>query len=207
VSFTRPDGVAGRKRRAAVLALLASTVALAACGGSEPEPAAAPPASPPAETEVTEPLATETEAPLPAPETTEPETEPEPPPATEEPPPEPLPGLPRFTAGYRDWLKLNEQPIPPDPEGDAHLGTKNVYTTMEADRSGGRLHYPVGTIIVKEAARPETDFIGLVATMRKVEGADPEHGDWVFVEWTCWSCHVGAQDTDWVWVHTLGVAR
>jgi Cytochrome P460 len=224
VSFTRPDGVAGRKRRAAVLALLASAAALPACGGSEPEPAAAPPASPPAQTEaVTEPPATETDAPPPAPETTEPAPEPEPPPATEEPPPEPLPGLPRFTAGYRDWLKLNEQPIPPNPEGDAHLGTKNVYTTMEADRSGGRLVYPVGTIIVKEAARPETDFIGLVATMRKVEGADPEHGDWVFIEWTrsspdepfqetardevCWSCRVGAQDTEWVWVHTLGVAR
>src|ERR671914_48140 len=33
------------------------------------------------------------------------------------------------------------------------------------------------------AERPGKDFIGLVATMRKIEGADPEHNDWVFVEW------------------------
>ena len=45
--------------------------------------------------------------------------------------------------------------------------------------------------------------------MRKERGADPEHDDWIFVEYTraaagdrfgevasgavCWSCHVGAQ--------------
>ena len=58
--------------------------------------------------------------------------------------------------------------------------------------------------------------ITLAATMRKVQGADPAHGDWQFVEYkrssadaafatdpsltgaTCWSCHQIAQDTDWV---------
>jgi hypothetical protein len=50
--------------------------------------------------------------------------------------------------------------------------------------------------------------------MRKRKGADPEHNDWVIVEYTreaagarfseiasgavCWSCHVGAEDTDYV---------
>jgi hypothetical protein len=140
----------------------------------------------------------------------------------ESPPPKALPGLPDYTAGYRDWLLLNEEPIPPNPAGDAHLGTKNVYASLEADRSSGSAVYPDGTIIVKEANRPDTDFIGLIAAMRKTAGADPEHGDWVFVEWTrsspdvrfaetardavCWSCHVGAEQTDWVWVHTLGSA-
>jgi hypothetical protein len=74
--------------------------------------------------------------------------------------------------------------------------------------------FPVGTIVVKEATRPGADFIGLIAIMRKQRGADPEHNDWVFVEYTreaanaafgeqaagavCWSCHVGARDLDYV---------
>jgi hypothetical protein len=74
--------------------------------------------------------------------------------------------------------------------------------------------FPNGTIVVKEAARPGADFVGLLAIMRKRAGADPEHNDWVFVEYTrdarsqrfaeigrgavCWGCHVGAQDTDYV---------
>ena len=149
------------------------------------------------------------------------------PPATEpEPEPEPTPlpgaGLPEGILGYQDWLRLNEQPIPPIEDGDAHLGTKDVFASREADRSGGAIVYPDGTIIVKEATRPDSDFIGLVAVMRKEAGADPDHGDWVFVEYTrsgpdaafgvqardavCWSCHVGAQQTDWVWVHTTGAA-
>ena len=74
-------------------------------------------------------------------------------------------------------------------------------------------------MIVKEGIRPGTDFIGLIATMRKAKGADPEHGDWIFVEWardsrdapfevlardaTCWGCHGEAAATDYVWFHTL----
>ena len=102
------------------------------------------------------------------------------------PEPTPLPGagLPRQVLGYQDWLRLNEDPIPPIEDGDAHLGTKDVYATPRADRSGGAIVYPDGTIIVKEATRPDTDFIGLVAVMRKEAGADPDHGDWVFVEYT-----------------------
>jgi hypothetical protein len=208
---------------ARVCALVTATVLLAACGGaSEPSaeptaPAPAEPVPPPAEPvpppQVTAPPAPSSETAPPA--ATEPEPEPE---------PTPLPGegLPEDILGYQDWLRLNEQPIPPIEDGDAHLGTKNVFASREADRAGGSIAYPDGTIIVKEATRPDSDFIGLVAIMRKEAGADPDHGDWVFVEYTrsapdaafgvqardavCWSCHVGAQQTDWVWVHTTGAA-
>jgi hypothetical protein len=195
----------------ALAPLAAATIgvllALAGCGGGGGEASEAVP--PPATTAASEPPAAE---PPPA----------EPPPAGEPPAPEPLPGLPDLTAGYRDWLLLNEEPIPPNPDGDAHLGTKNVYASLEADRASGELVYPDGTIIVKEAKRPDTSFVGLVAVMRKEQGVDPEHGDWVFVEYTrssptepfeevaadavCWGCHMNAAGTDWVWVHTLGSA-
>lgn len=213
-------------RRFSVASLVTATVLVAACGGGS-EPASAPAAPPPAEPvppppAETPPAATTTAEPA-AP------TEAEPPPATEaeppaEPEPAPLPGegLPEDILGYQDWLKLNEQPVPPTEGGDPHLGTKDIFASQEADRSGGSLLYPDGTIIVKEATRPDADFIGLVAIMRKEAGADPEHGDWIFVEYTrsspdepfsvqardavCWSCHAGAEQTDWVWVHTTGAA-
>jgi hypothetical protein len=219
-----------RARVTALVPVLAAAATLgAACGGSSDVAPAAPPSPPPpavTEDPVVEPAPStqaETEPPAPccAATTAGEPSSPEPPPA-EPPPPEALPGLPDYTAGYRDWLLLNEDPIPPNPEGDAHLGTKNVYSSLEADRSGGSIVYPDGTIIVKEARRPDTDFIGLIAVMRKTAGTDPEHGDWIFIEWTrsspdepfaetakdavCWSCHVGAEQTDWVWVHTLGSA-
>jgi hypothetical protein len=189
-------------------------LALAACGSGGPGPEVSPP--PAAIATVAEPSPAEPPPAEPPPATEEPPAEPEPQPA------EPLPGLPAPTAGYRDWLLLNEEPIPPNPDGDAHLGTKNVYASLEAGRSNGRIVYPEGTIIVKEAKRPDTSFIGLIAVMRKEQGADPEHGDWIFVEYTrsspteafqetaagavCWGCHEGARDTDWVWVRTLGSA-
>ena len=214
-----------RMAAARVCALLTATVLVAACGGgseTEAEPTApgqAEPAPPPAEPAPPAPPQ-ETVPPAPSsvadpPAGTEPEPEPE---------PTPLPGagLPEGILGYQDWLRLNEPPIPPIEDGDAHLGTKNVFASREADRSGGAIVYPDGTIIVKEATRPDSDFIGLVAVMRKEAGADPDHGDWVFVEYTrsgpdaafgvqardavCWNCHVGAQQTDWVWVHTTGAA-
>jgi hypothetical protein len=114
---------------------------------------------------------------------------------------------------------LNEDPVPPS-ENDPHLGTKNVYTSAEAGPDGV---YPNGTIIVKDATRPDRDFIGLVAVMRKRAGFDPAHNDWEFVEWTresadapftetasgeiCTSCHMGAAGTDYVWITTLGLSR
>jgi Cytochrome P460 len=147
--------------------------------------------------------------------------EPEPPaPSTTEELAKPLPGLPRYTAGYDTWAKLNRKPIPPRASGDAHLGTKNVYTSKPPRASGA---FPDGTIIVKEAVRPGKDFLGLIAVMRKKRGADPAHNDWRFLEFTregrgdrftetasgaiCWTCHMGAEQTDYVWISTLGLAR
>jgi hypothetical protein len=177
---------------------LVFVLALAACGG-EPEPPPPPAAAPEPET-TTAPETT-------APETTTAET------TTEvAPPPKPKapPGVPGFVAGYRTWVKLNEAPIPPR-DSDPHNGTKDVFASRERLANG---RFPLGTIVVKEAARPGADFIGLIAIMRKQRGADPEHNDWVFVEYTreaadaafgeqaagavCWSCHVGARELDYV---------
>lgn len=180
--------------------LFALVLALAACGG-ESEPPPPPAAAPQPETTTTTP-ATTTEA-----ATTEETTT-----AAAPPPPKPKapPGAPGFVAGYRDWVKLNDAPIPPR-DSDPHFGTKDVFASRERLANG---RFPVGTIVVKEATRPGADFIGLIATMRKQRGADREHNDWVFVEYTresasaafgeqaagavCWSCHVGARDLDYV---------
>jgi len=121
------------------------------------------------------------------------------------------PGLPGWTAGYRRWTKLAAD-LPPR-DSDPHLGTKNVF----ASKPPADGVFPVGTVVVKEGFRPGKDFVGLIATMRKVEGADPEHGDWVWIEWArdepnaafselardsvCWSCHVSAEDKDWVFTN------
>jgi Cytochrome P460 len=191
--------LAGVRLAPLAFALVATT--LAACGGGDtaaeredaPEArmtATAEGAGPPADTgTVEEPVMTE--------------------PGPTRPRAEPLPGLPRWTAGYRRWTKVNAKPLPPR-DSDPHLGTKDVYASRPP-RAGV---YPVGTVIVKEAMRPGKDFVGLVAAMRKVAGANPDHNDWVFVEWTrdaeaetftelarggvCTSCHVGAADRDYV---------
>lgn len=186
-------------RPLALVLLLAFVLALAACGG-ESEPPSAPAAAPEPETTTTTPT-TPTEA------TTSEETTTE---AAPPPKPEAPPGAPGFVAGYRDWVKLNDAPIPPR-DSDPHFGTKDVFASKERLANG---RFPVGTIVVKEATRPGADFIGLIATMRKQRGADREHNDWVFVEYTreaanapfseqaagavCWSCHVGARDLDYV---------
>lgn len=173
---------------------------LAACGGNgdaAPEPEAAPQTTQAPDT-TTERAETDT-----AEETTT-EEAPPPPPA-----PEALPGLPAWTAGYREWMRLNADPIPPR-DSDPHLGTKQVYASSERLRNV----FPPGTVIVKEARRPGADFVGLVAGMRKVPGSNPAHNDWVFVEWTresrdarftelargavCESCHSGVAPQDYV---------
>jgi hypothetical protein len=182
-----------------IAALIAVLLALAACGG-EPEPPPPPAAAPEPET-TTAPATTAEEA-----TTEEATTEAAPPP----PKPQAPPGVPAFVAGYRGWTKLNEAPIPPR-DSDPHFGTKDVFASMERLGNG---RFPVGTVVVKEAIRPGADFIGLIAIMRKERGADPEHNDWVFVEYTreaagarfgeqaagavCWSCHVGARESDYV---------
>jgi hypothetical protein len=192
--------------RALLPGLAAGILVLAsACGSSEPEaePPAAEPTTVTGAATTTEPPPTTSEEAT----TEDATTEAAPPPP---PPPKAPPGAPAFLAGYRGWSKLNAQPIPPR-DSDPHNGTKNVYASKPA-RADGR--FPNGTIVVKEATRPGADFLGLLAVMRKRAGADPEHNDWVFVEYTrdarserfaeigrgavCWGCHVGAQDTDYV---------
>lgn len=127
-------------------------------------------------------------------------------------------GLPEEIAGFAGWTKLNSEPIPPKA-ADPHLGEKDVFTSAspaeaEAVDSGAE-RYRDGTIIVKSAVRPDGDFVGLIAVMRKVRGLDPEHNDWEFVEYTrdspgdsfeviardavCWTCHEAAKPTDYVY--------
>jgi hypothetical protein len=187
-----------------LLVIAGLLLTLAACGG-DPEPTSAPaPSEQEPETTTTTPGTTTEEA-----TTAETGTETAPPP----PKPKAPPGVPGFVGGYRGWVKLNDAPIPPR-DADPHNGTKDVFAS-KARMANGR--FPVGTIVVKEAARPGADFIGLIATMRKQRGADPEHNDWVFVEYTreapnatfgeqaagavCWSCHVGARDLDYVFTN------
>ena len=129
-----------------------------------------------------------------------------------------LPGLPDDVAGYTEWLKLNAEPIPPVAGGDPHNGTKNVYVnqTIDAIAPDGtqQFPYPNGSIVVKDAARPGKDYIGLIAIMRKIEGVDPDHNDWQFIEYVrdapdaefrviakdrvCWGCHAQVEDIDYV---------
>ena len=123
----------------------------------------------------------------------------------------PLPGLPAYTAGYRGWTKLNRRPLP-RRSADPHDGTKNVYASKLPRRGSKR--FPRGTVIVKEALRPGKKHVGLIAVMRKLQGANPRHNDWVMIEWTrdsaterftelargdvCTACHVGAKANDYV---------
>jgi hypothetical protein len=182
--------------------VLGALVLVAACGGGS-EPESAPTRAESTTSTQAEPTTQETTTQ----ETTTAETTTQ---QAEPPPPQAPPGAPRFVAGYRGWFKLNDAPIPPR-ESDPHNGTKNVYASKRRDADA---QFPNGTIVVKEAMRPGTDFVGLIATMRKRAGADPAHNDWVFVEYTrdapgarfqeiasgsvCWSCHIGAQDLDYV---------
>lgn len=129
-----------------------------------------------------------------------------------------LPGLPEDVAGYEKWLKLNAEPIPPVAGGDPHNGTKNVYVNQTRDTIAPdgeqQFPYPDGSIVVKEAYRPNKDYVGLIAIMRKVAGSDPDHNDWKFIEYTrndpdaefkviaadgiCWGCHARVEDIDYV---------
>jgi hypothetical protein len=186
-----------------LLAALA-TLVLAACGGGADEPAAPAEAAPAPTAFEPEPVPESTSGS--EPETAEQEPKPEPEP---EPEPKAPPGLPVELAGYETWTKLNARPIPPR-DADPHSGTKNVYASERA--VGGT--YPDGAIVVKEAIRPGKDFVGLVAMMRKERGAQPDHNDWVWIEWVrdgpsesfrvqardavCYGCHVGARATDYV---------
>ncbi len=177
-----------------ILALLIALVlGLAACSDDSDEGASAD-----APADESTPAA---EMPEPDPEPA-PEPEPEPPAAVAE------PGLPDYTAGYRDFSGLVSLEIP-ENSGAPHGGVKNVFAT--ADREGAT--FPDGAVVVKEGERGG-DQAAIVAIMRKVAGVDPEHGDWEYIEYSrsdpqspytvlaqdqvCWGCHMGAIDNDWV---------
>jgi Cytochrome P460 len=193
-------------RRGAAALILAVGLALgaAACGGDDDAGSGGAPAEATAQAVTTAPPAATAPAP-------------EPPPQPE---PAALPGLPAYTAGFQGWDRLNSEPIPPNSEQtrrvgfDAHLGTKDVYVSVPRERLSPGGEFPAGTVLVK-AARTGGE-ITLAAIMRKIEGVDPAHGDWEFVEYkrsgasadfatspsltgaTCWGCHSIATDTDWV---------
>ncbi len=129
-----------------------------------------------------------------------------------------LPGLPIDVAGYSKWLKLNAVPIPPAAGGEPHLGTKNVYVNQTRERLAPngkqQFPYPEGSIVVKEAYRPDKQYVGLIAIMRKIAGTNLEHNDWEFIEYVrnapdaefsviaaggiCWGCHVRVEESDYV---------
>lgn len=121
-----------------------------------------------------------------------------------------LPGIPSVFQPYRSWTKVNAKPIRPTAT-TAHPGVKNVYASKRKIK--GR--YPFGTILVKEGfPAGGRRFVALIATMRKVRGVDPAHGNWKYIEYTrsspgarfteiardgvCWGCHALARKTDWV---------
>ena len=182
-----------------LVVLLALCLGLAACSDDDADGGAS--ADAPADESTP---AVEMPEPEPAPEP-EPEPEPEPPPA------QAAPGLPDYTAGYRDFTGLISLEIPPD-SGAPHGGVKSVWATddREATPAGA---FPDGTVVVKEGERGG-DQAAIVAVMRKVAGVDPEHGDWEFIEFSrsdpsspytvlaqdqvCWGCHAGAIEGDWV---------
>jgi Cytochrome P460 len=133
------------------------------------------------------------------------------------PAPRPLPGLPSYTAGFDRWLKLNRRPIPARPT-DAHLGTKNVFVNRTRKRLAPngrqRFPYPYGSVIVKSIRRPGQSFVGVVAVMRKLRGRNPQHRDWVMIEYlrssprarfqevasgaVCTNCHMQVRGRDYV---------
>jgi hypothetical protein len=199
-------GVVTARHRAAALVLAAGLgLGAAACGGDGDggDGAGAGPASAEAPATTTPPAATTAPAP----------PRPRPRPAA-------LAGLPAFTAGFQRWDRLNDEPIPPNSAQtrrvgfDAHSSTKDVYVSVPRERLHRGGGFPVGTIVVK--AGSNGGEITLAAIMRKIQGVDPAHGDWEFVEYkrsgagepfstsasltgaTCWGCHQIAQDTDWV---------
>lgn len=129
----------------------------------------------------------------------------------------PLPGLPRSTAGFEDWFRLNDRPIADSPD-TPHGAAKNVYMNRDADEvvDGPRLRVPLppGTVVVKTGGRGD-DPMAFVSVMEKVPDFDPQHGDWRFTEYVrtgeaagytvlaegpaCWACHAGVTDQDWLY--------
>ena len=70
----------------------------------------------------------------------------------------PLPGLPKYTDGYRGWIKINRGRFRRRPA----MRTRLEERLREQAKRGAR--YPYGTVIVKEGSRPGPE--GVVSSSR-----------------------------------------
>ena len=118
---------------------------------------------------------------------------------------------------YDAWNFITETMGPdaalgPAHEGNDSLATRKIWQNNNNTRSeDGK--YPVGTIFFKEVKDDAGAIIGLTAMAKRGGDFDPDHNDW---EWfmldpatgdiadrglfdgMCFSCHMAAEDTDYV---------
>lgn len=118
---------------------------------------------------------------------------------------------------YDAWNYITENMGPDAALGPAHAGNdstavRKIWQNNDNTRSDGG-KYPVGTIFFKEVKNEGGDVIGLTAMAKRGNDFDPDHNDW---EWfmldpatgniaerglfdgMCFSCHMAAEDTDYV---------
>lgn len=105
-------------------------------------------------------------------------------------------------AGYQDWTVLASR----TEDSSAHPASVVTINQDQAEVAPvGSLVFPLpdGTIVVKESQND------LIAIMEKRAGSNSEHNDWIFVEYntsgaligqdgSCWGCHSGAAERDYV---------
>jgi hypothetical protein len=113
-------------------------------------------------------------------------------------------GLPKYTAGYEQWPKLNTKLI--KGGSPAHPGLKNVHASKK--QSAKSRKFPNGTVIVKSIAQPgQKGLPALVAVMRKVAGswqwgeyelAGTKYSRLSIPSSVCTDCHAGAKAKDYV---------
>ena len=122
---------------------------------------------------------------------------------------------------YRSWL-LWPGKGERYPGGEPHGSTLTTYTnaTTASALEAGTASMPGGSIIVKENYMPSGD-LGAITTMYKVEGYNPDAGDWYWVKFlpdgtvdmdgmaqgmvpTCIACHTGRADNDYIFTSDLG---
>lgn len=131
-------------------------------------------------------------------------------------------GLPEEVADYFRWERGNAQK---SFEESAHPVAKDIYfneTAAETARASS-FPYSVDSTFIKERTNPETLLVTTLYAMRKVEGFDPDNGNWqygVFERedagafgggWMsvaeaegCIGCHTDAADTDYTFLSYLG---
>lgn len=108
------------------------------------------------------------------------------------------------------------------PGGDPHGSTLTTYTnaTTAGALEAGSGSLPGGSIIVKENYMPSGE-LEAITTMYKVEGYNPDAGDWYWVKFLpdgtvdmdgmaqgkvpgCIACHSGKADNDYIFTGELG---